>query len=168
MVRVIANVRRQMAYCPSCGDEIPGNALECSTCRATFGPESAWQPLSAPPPDRDLDKIARLRAQRTQSRDRTAAARYTPSTGVNILIALAVCWLIVGVMYAIGMALAGIFPDCRIRGYPDPCPTVGRIIDRTLGFSVLFRIVLLYASIPWAIIGIAWAMIESSRTNDAA
>src|SRR5690348_11164835 len=75
-----------MAYCPSCGDEIAIEAKSCPTCDAVFGERSAWQPLAEPPPDRDLDRIAELRAVAEQQRAARVRAEATKQQAETLVL----------------------------------------------------------------------------------
>jgi len=64
-----------MSYCPNCGDEIAVDAIACPTCDVNLG--GVLHAVAEPPPNRDLQRIADLRAatdRRRQERERKAQA----------------------------------------------------------------------------------------------
>jgi ABC-type transport system involved in cytochrome bd biosynthesis fused ATPase/permease subunit len=51
-----------------------------------FGERSAWQPLAEPPPDRDLDRIAELRAVAEQQRAARVRAEATKQQAETLVL----------------------------------------------------------------------------------
>jgi hypothetical protein len=64
-----------MPYCPNCGDEIAADARSCPSCDALFAQGAAWRPVTEPPAHRDVARIAELRLQTEQRREREHQAQ---------------------------------------------------------------------------------------------